>query len=69
MYWIGPILALVGLALLVYGFHKNSRGLLALAGVTLFLAGTMTDFIDGFVKGFSDVQSATAVIASFSFLA
>ena len=56
MYWIGPILALCGLALLLYGFSKNSRNLLAVAGITLFLAGSATDFLEGFIEGVESKQ-------------
>ena len=56
MYWIGPILALCGLGLLLYGFSKNNRNLLVVAGITLFLAGSATDFLEGFIEGVESRQ-------------
>lgn len=51
MYWMGPLLAFAGLAALLYGFWKNSRWILAGAAVTLFLAGSLGDLLDGFRAG------------------
>lgn len=64
MYWISPILALVGLALLLYGFRKNNRVILVAAGFTLFLAGTITDMVEGFVAGVATEQSAAVALVS-----
>lgn len=51
MYWLAPILAFIGVAALLYGFSKNSRKILVAAGITLFLAGSLGDFLEGFKAG------------------
>lgn len=60
MYWLGPILALAGLACLLYGFSKNNRKILFAAGLTLFLAGSLGDFLQGFKDGLMGVHRETA---------
>lgn len=49
MDWIAVALAFLGLVLLLVGFWKNSRGLLVMAGIVLFLAGSVGDFLDRWV--------------------
>jgi len=61
MYWIGPILAFIGLVAMIYGFVKNNRKILVVAGITLFLAGTLGDFLEGFKEGVtSEMPAATS---------
>jgi len=55
MYWVGPILGFIGVVCLLYGFFKNSRNMLLGAGIILFLAGSLGDFLQGFKAGY--VQS------------
>jgi hypothetical protein len=57
MYWVGPILGFVGAAGLLYGFRKNNRNILLGAGIILFLAGSLGDFLKGFEAGI--VQTPT----------
>ena len=63
-YWIGPVLGIIGAVLLVYGFNKNSRKILAGAGIVLFLAGAAGDFMDGFLKGLDHPEPQAAQVAA-----
>ena len=49
MEWIAVALAVLGVILLLVGFWKNRRGLLVVAGVVLFVAGSLGDFLDRWV--------------------
>jgi len=60
MYWLGPILGLIGVACLLYGFFKNSRNILLGAGIILFLAGSLGDFLQGFKAGFTGSPPSAA---------
>jgi hypothetical protein len=51
MYWLAPILAIVGVATLVYGFAKNNRNILLIAAIVLFSAGAAGDLLSGFKAG------------------
>jgi hypothetical protein len=51
MYWLPLVLAVVGFAALFYGFSKNNRKILLSAGIVLFLAGSLGDFLAGFEEG------------------
>ena len=51
MYFLDIALAVIGFGLLFYGFSRNNRKLLLIAGVTLFLVGTLSEFISGFIQG------------------
>lgn len=56
MQWIGIAFALVGLALLLYGFAKNNRYILVAAGVALFLGGALPDFARGYLDGYQGTR-------------
>lgn len=51
MEWITPILAFIGLVLLLVGFTKNNRWLLLSAGLVLFVAGSTPSFLRGLEDG------------------
>jgi membrane-bound ClpP family serine protease len=51
MYWLAPILAIVGVVALLYGFTKNNRNILLVAAIVLFFAGTAGDLLSGFKAG------------------
>jgi hypothetical protein len=46
MQWIAIGLAFPGVFLLLIGFWKNRRGVLVVAGVLLFVAGSLGDLVD-----------------------
>jgi hypothetical protein len=50
MYWIAIALAVLGLLLLLVGFARNRRGMLAVAGALLFVAGSLGGFLDRWVN-------------------
>lgn len=52
MEWITPVLAFVGLALLLVGFTKRNRWILVAAGLVLFVAGSSASFIRGLQDGY-----------------
>ena len=62
MEWMGVVLAGVGLGLLLYGFAKNKRGVLAIAGIVLLLAGSASDFLSGFTDGLRSGGSGTSAV-------
>jgi len=43
-------LAVIGFGLLFYGFSRNNRKLLLVAGIMLFLTGTFSEFIRGLIQ-------------------
>lgn len=57
MEWIAVALAFLGLVLLLVGFWKNRRGLLVVAGIVLFLAGSLGDFLDRWVDTASQAEA------------
>jgi hypothetical protein len=52
MHYVLPLLMLVGVVLLVIGYRRNSRNLLAIAAVCLFV-GVGTDEVASFKRGFT----------------
>jgi membrane-bound ClpP family serine protease len=60
MEWMGVVLAAIGLCLLLYGFARNNRGVLAVAGLVLFLAGGASDFLRGFADGMGSGDSGAS---------
>jgi lipoprotein signal peptidase len=54
------VLLLAGLALLVVGYRRDHRRMLAAAAIVLVLAGAMPDFIDGLAHGWSASQGFVA---------
>jgi hypothetical protein len=45
------ILEIIGVILLVVGYRKSSRNLMAAAAVLLWLGGSFNDFVGGFTTG------------------
>jgi hypothetical protein len=62
MEWFGPILAFIGVGLLLYGFNRNRRDILFAAGAILFLAGALSDFLRGFADGIRTEDRATSAV-------
>jgi len=52
MQWIGIAFALTGLVLLLFGFAKNNRYILVVAGIALFLGGAFPEFARGYLDGY-----------------
>lgn len=60
MYYVPVVLFALGAALLVVGYRRNRRNLLAASALLLFLSGVGDDF----AAGFRDGVTATAPAAS-----
>lgn len=60
MYWFELTLAIVSFAGLLYGFSKNDRKILFIAGIALFVAGSSGDFVHGFKDGLKDAAPPLA---------
>ncbi len=58
MEWFGPVVAFIGLVLLVYGFKKDRRRILFAAGLILLLAGSLSDILQGVADGISPQSPA-----------
>lgn len=66
MYILDISLIIIGFGLLIYGFIKNSRNILLIAALTLFLGGGFaSDFIQGFEEGYTEsrAQESTSLNA------
>lgn len=57
MQWIGIAFALVGLVLLLFGFARNNRYILVVAGIALFLGGAFPDFARGYLDGYGGTRT------------
>lgn len=62
MYIVAPLFFAAGAALLISGFRKNNRKLLAFAACLWLVSGAWDDFSDGFIHGVN--ASAPAVSSS-----
>jgi hypothetical protein len=51
MYLVEIVLLVVAVVVLVLGYQRNNRNLLLLGAVLLFLAGSVSDLVHGFVQG------------------
>ena len=56
MQWIGIAFALIGLVLLLFGFAKNNRYILVVAGIALFLGGAFPEFARGYLDGYGGAR-------------
>ena len=52
MGWITPVLAFIGLVLLLVGFTRNNRWTLLSACLVLFIAGSTPSFLRGLEDGY-----------------
>lgn len=57
MFWIAVALAALGALLLLVGFIRNRRGMLALSAVLLFVAGSLGGFLDRWVRTAYDAEA------------
>lgn len=62
MDWIAVALAVLGVILLLVGFAKNRRGLLVVAGIVLFVAGSLGDFLDRWVDTAQQAEAEARVL-------
>lgn len=58
MYYFEIALFVIGLLLLVVGYHRNHRNLLLCAAITLFLSGTVGPMVEGFREGYSEARDS-----------
>ena len=58
MHYIEIFVALCGIALLVVGYRKNQRKMMAAAGMALMVAGTIGHFADKLDQSNSMVQTS-----------
>lgn len=57
MFWIAVAVAVLGALLLLVGFIRNRRGLLAASAVVLFVAGSLGGFLDRWVQTAYDAEA------------
>ncbi|WP_139842466.1 hypothetical protein [Janthinobacterium sp. GW458P] len=62
MYIVTPLFFVAGAALLIFGFRKNDRKLLAFAACLWLVCGAWDEFSEGFIDGVN--ASAPAVSSS-----
>lgn len=62
MEWIAVALAFLGVILLLVGFAKNRRGLLVVAGIVLFVAGSLGGFLDRWVDTAQQAEAEARVL-------
>lgn len=51
MFIVEIALLVAGIAALAFGYRKNNRNWLLAAAVLLFLAGGVSEFVQGFLEG------------------
>ena len=53
MYYVAVVLLVLGLGLLVVGYRKTNRNMLATAAIVLLLSGSLESLVTGFIDGAS----------------
>ena len=51
MYYVTVALLVLGLGLLVIGYRKTNRNMLATAAIALLLSGSLESLVTGFIDG------------------
>ena len=51
MYYVTFVLLVLGLGLLVWGYRKTNRNMLATAAIALLLSGSLESMVAGFIDG------------------
>lgn len=60
MHYVEIVMALYGVGLLVVGYRRNQRRMMAAAGMALMVAGTVGHFADKLDQPAATVQTAAA---------
>jgi hypothetical protein len=50
-------LLFIGIVALIIGYRKNSRNILVMAAIVLFLSAGLNDLINGFNEGFAEANA------------
>ena len=59
MYYVTLALLLMGFGLLVLGYRKSNRNMLAASAIVLLLSGSLESMVSGFIDGAGDSFAAT----------
>ena len=60
MKYIEITLLILGVAMLVLGYRKNNRNILAASALALLVSAGIADFVQGFEKGVTDSSAVHA---------